>query len=179
MNDPATPGHEAPTTTSTSPSPSGSKNPGLAAVLSLFPGLGNVYNGLYLRAVTFFLIIISLIALTDRGYDLMGFAVAFFWLFNVLDAYRQATLINYGFAQDLGLADLPARPRATQGGVAAGAILIAIGLFAFVDQYLHIDLDWLLDLWPLGLVLVGAWMVWASLRERRRHGEPRPEPTVP
>ncbi len=43
------------------PSPVGHKNPILAAVLSLFPGIGNVYNGLYMRGVTFFLVIACLI----------------------------------------------------------------------------------------------------------------------
>ena len=62
------------------------KKPLLAAFLSVMPGLGNIYNGLYLRGVLFFVIISSLIALTARGHDLLGFAIAFFWLFNVVDA---------------------------------------------------------------------------------------------
>jgi hypothetical protein len=146
----------------------GRKNPGLAALLSLFPGMGHIYNGLYMRGVTFFLIVLALIAIADRGHDLFGFAVAFFWIFNVIDAYRQATLINYGYAQDLGLVDLPRHPRASQGGVAAGILLAAIGLIAMLERYFYIRLDWLFDLWPFGLVLLGSWMIWASLRERRR-----------
>ena len=150
------------------PAPLGQKNPGLAALLSFFPGMGNVYNGLYLRGLTFFLIILALIAIVDRGKDLFGFAIAFFWIFNVIDAYRQATLINYGYAQDLGLVDLPRHPRAGQGGVAAGVLLFFIGVFAILERYFDIRLDWLFDLWPFGLVVLGAWMIWASLRDRRR-----------
>src|ERR1700759_4161627 len=86
----------------------GRKNPALAALLSLFPGMGNIYNGLYLRGMTFFIVVASLIGLVVHGgHDLFGFAIAFFWLFNIIDAYRQATLINYGYAQDLGLLDMP------------------------------------------------------------------------
>jgi len=152
----------------------GRKNPGLAALLSLFPGMGNIYNGLYMRGVTFFLVIVSLIGIADSGHDLFGFAVAFFWIFNVIDAYRQATLINYGYAQDLGLVDLPRHPRASQGGVAAGVLLALIGIFALLERYFAIRLDWLFDLWPFALVLLGGWMIWASLRDRRRAqtGEP-------
>jgi len=155
----------------TAPAPIGQKNPGLAALLSFFPGMGNVYNGLYMRGVTFFLIVLSLIGIANRGHDLFGFAIAFFWIFNVIDAYRQATLINYGYAQDLGLLDLPRHPRASQGGVAAGAILALIGLVALLERYFYIRLDWLFDLWPFALVLLGGWMIWASLRDRRRAGE--------
>jgi len=157
--------------TAAAPAPIGQKNPGLAALLSFFPGMGNVYNGLYMRGVTFFLIVLSLIGIANRGHDLFGFAIAFFWIFNVIDAYRQATLINYGYAQDLGLLDLPRHPRASQGGVAAGAILALIGLVALLERYFYVRLDWLFDLWPFALVLLGGWMIWASLRDRRRAGE--------
>jgi len=157
--------------TAAAPAPIGQKNPGLAALLSFFPGMGNVYNGLYMRGVTFFLIVLSLIGIANRGHDLFGFAIAFFWIFNVIDAYRQATLINYGYAQDLGLLDLPRHPRASQGGVAAGAILALIGLVALLERYFYVRLDWLFDLWPFALVLLGGWIIWASLRDRRRAGE--------
>jgi hypothetical protein len=144
------------------------KNPVLAAFLSLFPGIGNVYNGLYMRGITFFLVIVSLIAITAEDHPLFGLGIAFFWLFNVIDAYRQATLINYGFAQDLGLVDLPRVPRAGQGGVVAGILLVLIGLVALSERYLHVPLDWIFDLWPFALVVLGGWLVVASARDRRR-----------
>lgn len=148
------------------------KNPWLAALLSAFPGMGNIYNGLYMRGITFFLIILSMMGITSRGHDLFAFGVAFFWFFNVIDAYRQATLINYGYAQDLGLVDLPRHPRASQGGVAAGVLLTLIGIVALLDRYFDIRLDWVFDLWPFALVVLGGWLIWASLRDRRR-GEAR------
>lgn len=149
----------------------GRKNPALAGLLSLFPGMGNIYNGLYMRGVTFFLIVASLMGIADEGPELFGFAAVFFWAFNVIDAYRQATLINYGYAQDLGLVDLPRHPRASQGGLAAGILLALIGLFAISERYFYIRLDWLFDLWPFALVLLGGWMIWASVRDRRRAQE--------
>jgi Domain of unknown function (DUF5668) len=148
----------------------GRKNPFLAALLSAFPGMGNVYNGLYMRGLTFFLIIVSLLGITTsgRGHELFGMAVAFFWLFNVIDAYRQATLINYGYAQDLGLLDLPKVPRAGQGGLVAGVLLTLIGIASVLDRYTVIDYDWLFQLWPFALVAVGVWLVAASFRDRQR-----------
>jgi len=144
------------------------KNPFLAALLSAFPGMGNVYNGLYMRGFIFFLIVVSLLAITTSGrHDLFGMAVAFFWLFNVIDAYRQATLINYGYAQDLGLLDLPKVPRAGQGGLVAGVLLTLIGIASVLDRYTVIDYDWMFRLWPFALVAVGIWLIMASFRDRQ------------
>lgn len=151
------------------PAPIGHKNPILAGVLSLFPGVGNIYNGLYMRGVTFFLVIACLIGITADGrHPLFGLAIAFFWLFNVIDAYRQATLINYGYAQDLGLLDMPKVPRAGQGGLMAGVLLSLVGLVAIAEEYLEIRLDWIFNLWPFALVAIGVWLIVASFRGRRQ-----------
>ncbi|MFP5286301.1 MAG: LiaI-LiaF-like domain-containing protein [Thermoanaerobaculia bacterium] len=151
----------------TLPAPIGQKRPFFAAALSLFPGMGHVYNGLYVRGFTLFLITMSLLALADRNEIFVPVAI-FFWIFNVLDAYRQATLINYGYAQDLGLVDLPQHPRASQGGLAAGIILTLIGIVAVLEEYFHVDLEWVFDLWPVALLGLGLGLIWSSLRDRRR-----------
>ena len=159
----------APTPVPLPPTAVSRKNPFLAALLSAFPGMGNIYNGLYMRGLIFFLIVVSLIGVTtsSHGHELFGMAVAFFWLFNVIDAYRQATLINYGYAQDLGLLDLPKVPRAGQGGIVAGVLLTLIGIASVLDRYTIIDYDWFFQLWPFALVGVGVWLIVASFRNRR------------
>lgn len=145
------------------------KNPLLAGFLSLFPGMGNVYNGLYLRGVTFFLILAGLIGAVNSGApEIFGFGIAFFWIFNVIDAYRQASLINLGYAQDLGLTDLPERPSPGQGGLWAGAVLVIVGATALLEQWFDFDLRWLFELWPVVLIAVGAWLIWATLREKAK-----------
>ncbi len=149
----------------------GRKNLLLAAVLSLFPGVGHIYNGLYMRGITFFLIAFSLVGVAGYGPDIVGFAAAFFWLFNIIDTYRQATLINYGYAQDLGLLDLPRHPMASQGGILAGILLSVIGIFAILERYFNVRLEWLFDLWPFALIVAGAWLIWASVRDRRRSSD--------
>ena len=143
------------------------KIPWLAFVLGGFPGIGHVYNGLYVRGLTFFVICASLIVLADRA-ALFGFVLAFFWIFNMLDSYRQAVLINYGYAQDLGLTDLPARPGLAQGGLAAGVVLFVIGTVALLERTFNLDLSVVFDYWPVGLMLVGGWMVGAALRQRMK-----------
>jgi hypothetical protein len=142
------------------------KNPLLAAGLSLFPGVGHIYNGLYMRGITFFLIVISLMLLANSE-GVFGFAVGFFWIFNVIDTYRQAVLINYGYAQDLGMLDLPAHPKSSQGGLAAGILLLTVGIFAFLDRFVHIEMEWLIEFWPLALIGIGLWLIVGAIRDRK------------
>jgi len=148
------------------------KRPLLAGLLSGFPGMGNIYNGLYLRGLIQFLIVAGLMGLADhRDTPFNVMTLIFFWAFSVLDAYRQAMLINYGYAQDLGLIDKPQRPLAGQGGLIAGVVLTLLGIVASVEQWIDIDLRWLYDLWPVFLIGVGLWLIVASLRERKRATE--------
>jgi hypothetical protein len=143
------------------------KNPLLAAFLALFPGIGHIYNGLYLRGVLFFLVAASLIQVASEE-EIMGFAVGFVWLFNVLDAYRQATLINYGLAQDLGLLDRPRRPGAFHEGLAAGILFFLIGLVALLERFFVIDLELVFGFWPVVLMALGAWLVWGAISDYKR-----------
>src|SRR5215204_3057496 len=78
------------------------KRPLFAGVLSGFPGMGNIYNGLYVRGLIQFLIVAGLMGLVDYSENtFFVMTMIFFWAFSVLDSYRQAMLINYGYAQDL------------------------------------------------------------------------------
>jgi hypothetical protein len=149
------------------------KNLWVAGILSLLPGMGNIYNGLYIRGITFFLVVSGLMTLADRDEEFV-FAIIFVWFFNIVDAVRQASLINYGYAQDLGLIDLPTKPKAGQGGLFLGVMLIAIGLFALLDRVFDVDLRWLIEAWPAVLILIGGWLVWAWYRERNQEEQAEP-----
>jgi hypothetical protein len=151
------------------------KNLLVAGILSLLPGMGNIYNGLYIRGITFFLVVSGLMSLASRDEEFV-FAIVFVWFFNIVDAVRQASLINYGYAHDLGLIDLPAKPKAGQGGLFLGVMLIAIGFFALLDRVFDVDLRWLIDAWPALLILIGGWLVWAWYRERNQEEKEQAEP---
>ena len=142
------------------------KHPILAGILSLFPGAGNIYNGLYLRGVTFFVLAASSIYMATSRDELWGFVVAFVWIFNVIDSWRQASLINYGVTTDLGLADQPKPTAYGYGGVIAGAALLLVGLLAALEIYLEFDIDWILNLWPVFLMALGGWFIWSSLKTK-------------
>ncbi|MCB1056567.1 MAG: hypothetical protein KDD11_13780 [Acidobacteria bacterium] len=165
------------TETETTPSPPSPgvapplpKRPLLAAFFAFFPGLGHVYNGLYQRAITFFALFVAAIFLvTEARIEILGVAIAFLWFFNVLDSYRQATLINLGYATDLGLLDRPHRLRPGQGALIAGATLFVLGALELLHRGGLWQWQWLAEYWPIPFMAVGAWLVVAALRERARH----------
>jgi LiaI-LiaF-like transmembrane region len=152
----------------------GPKNPWLAGILSLFPGLGNVYNGLYARGVTFFLLAVLTIYLASHGSDLWGMGVAFVWLFNVVDAYRQAMLINLGYADDPALARRLGGAAAAREKLFAGTVLLIIGVLALFDRFFPFYLDRLLDFWPVAFIAAGAWLIWKALQAKGRGASEEP-----
>lgn len=157
------------------PNPPTVRNPLLAGFFSLFPGLGNVYNGLYLRGVTFFLICFGLIGLaTDTQPPeavLLVFTVIFTWLFNIFDAYRQATLINYGYAPDAELPDKPRIPTWGSGGLIAGVAVFVVGLYGFLRDRFDIDLAVLVDYWYVFFMAFGAFLIVQAARQWRSADE--------
>jgi hypothetical protein len=154
-------------------SPSSYKNPMLAAFLSLFPGIGNLYNGLYMRGLAFFLICSSMIYMVaEHPGPLFGMAIPFFWIFNMVDAYRQATLINYGYGAAMGVDEPPKISGAGQGGMMVGVILFLIGGIALLEQFdVRVNLDWLIDLWPVFLMAIGAWLIFDTVRDKMKKAE--------
>src|SRR5215472_1786615 len=93
------------------------KSAGLAGFLSIFPGLGHLYLGLYQRAFGFAAAFCILIAFNSHGRmaALSGPATAFVWFFAIIDAVRQAKAINAGRLSEGGLAPQPQLRRASQG----------------------------------------------------------------
>ncbi len=149
------------------PRPPQVRVPFLAALCSFFPGLGNVYNGLYSRGITFFVICFGLIGIagsTDVEARVVPiFGAIFVWLFNIFDAYRQATLINYGYVAG----QLPAKPRVASwgsGGLMLGVAVFGIGFYFFLHNRFDVDLSIIFDnvdilVMAFGAFLIGRWVV--------------------
>lgn len=144
------------------------RSPLLAGLLSMMPGLGNIYNGLYMRGVTFFLLWAGVLATMIRtgnrsngqseALALLAPAVAFLWLFNLFDAYRQASLINLGYATDLGL-DNKVRVHRAPGGMMLGVAILLIGIYGLLEHFFNLDLTLLLDYWHVAFIGFGIWLI--------------------
>ena len=139
------------------------KSPALAAILAFIPfGMGHLYLGLYHRAVIFFLAFWFPIYL---GIPLIG---VFFFFFAIFDAYRQAQLINL-YSLEGG------KPPASsgQGVLTLGVFLVVVGTVILLGNW--IDMDeiryFLQDYSPAILVLVGIYLIFASIRDRAKKRE--------
>ena len=151
------------------------RTPLLAGIFSVFPGLGNVYNGLYLRGATFFLIFFGLI-LVASGTEppeavILVFSIIFVWLFNIFDAYRQATFINLGFQPDLSF---PSKSRATSwgsGGMVAGIAVFLLGLYGLLREQFDFDFTFLVDHWYVLFMAFGAFLIAQTVIQKKRAEE--------
>lgn len=145
-----------------------SKSPILACFLSLMPGLGQIYVGYYQRGFAHILVAASVIALLANNalpelIPLLGLFLAFFWLYNIIDAGRRASLYNMALqgTDPMKLPDDFTLP-ATRGSMAGGIALMGAGLILLAHTRFGVSLDWLREWWPLAPVLMGAWLVYKA-----------------
>ncbi|MBM3791394.1 MAG: hypothetical protein FJW35_13755 [Acidobacteria bacterium] len=151
------------------------KLPILAGVLSLMPGLGQIYVGYYPQGFINVLVVGSLIALLNRGVGafepLCGIFLAFFWLHNVVDAWRRATLYNLALA-GLGPGELPEAvsiPK-SRGSLAGGAALILLGAILLAHTRFGLPVEWIEQWWPVAFILLGAYLVYKAVQDRGQAG---------
>lgn len=152
------------------------KSPALAGFLSMLPGLGQAYVGYYTQGFIFILIFGACIAAMDhaRGIEaLLGPFIAFWWFFNIIDAVRKAKLYN---AHQMGAAEakLP-----TDSPLVGGIILLVIGVILTAHITFDIDMEWLENVWPLGLIAGGLYLVWKYQRAKQELRSPSPYGVVP
>ena len=148
------------------------KSPGLAGFLSIFPGLGHLYLGLYQRAFAFAGAFCLLIAMNSHGRVavLSGPATAFLWFFAIIDAVRQAKAINRGFVAESGFATEAQIRKVSEGtgSLTWGVILVGLGSLWIIDRY--VDVDWsFMEEWggPAALILLGLILVISHVRRKR------------
>ena len=146
------------------------RSPGLALVLSFFPGLGHLYLGLYQRGIGVFLAFVTAIWFADQV-DAFGVAVAFVWFFGVIDAYRQAHFLNTGQLGPQNLAGDETALRRRPAGLGFGVFLTGLGLLLLYNQFYPLDFSFLYDWWPLILVGFGVWMIARYYLDQKKHQE--------
>jgi len=153
------------------------KSAGLAGFLSIFPGIGHVYLGLYQRAFIIGGAFVLLCAMASHGHggEFFGPLIAFIWFFGIIDAVRQAKAINRGqvaesnFAGAGGVAAVKVPSGA--GALAWGVILIGLGALWLANRYLDLDAFWdIIDSWggPVAIILIGVILIMGHIMKRRR-----------
>lgn len=160
------------------------KSPGLAGILSaIFPGLGQLYLGLYQRAFKIAasfagcIWIVSADSFHGNLTPIFGMGIAFIWFFGIIDAVRQAKAINAGTVDAGGLAVSERASRVKRESTASltwGVILVGIGTLWLIDRY--VDLDWfwaMVEDWlaPVSFILLGLVLIITYVIKKRRRNE--------
>jgi hypothetical protein len=145
------------------------KSPWLAAILSLFPGIGQVYVGYYAVGFIYALVMIGCIMIlssseADSTGPMVGTFLAFFWIFNMFDAARRASMYNRGLAGE----DAPKMP--TDSPLIGGILLAILGIVMTLQITLGVDMDFITKVWPLAILVMGIYFIWKYLRMRRELG---------
>jgi len=147
------------------------KSPLLACILSAMPGLGQVYVGYYQRGFLHAIIMATVIFILNSGMrgmePLLGPLLAFFWLYNIIDAGRRAAHYNRAAAGE-GAFEMPkdfSMP-GIQGSIFGGLLLIAVGAIFLSHTVWGISLAWVEDWWPLAPILFGVYLIGKSVADR-------------
>jgi len=157
------------------------KSPGLAAFLSLMPGLGQIYVGYYINGFINVLVVAAIITLLSSGgaadvEPFFGLFLSFFWIFNMVDAWRRAKLYNLSLVGEES-ARLP-----SDNPLVSGIILALLGLVLTLRITFGLELDFLEVFWPLLVLGVGIYLLWKYYRTRQEMAvddasEPPPDPS--
>jgi hypothetical protein len=140
--------------------------PGAALVLGFIPGLGAVYNGEYVKALIHVCIFGGIIAVLNSdipgGYDvLFALALACFYFYMPIDAYRVAKARETGEAVPEPFPIVAADGRVPVGPI----ILIGLGVLLLFANFGVFRWDWFSRLWPLGLIALGAWILFGRTKQ--------------
>jgi hypothetical protein len=147
------------------------KNPSLAAFLAIVPGMGAVYNGNFLKGITYMLVFAVLIVLTDNAHDpdtvVFGLMIAGFYIFQIIDSYNEAGKINQNALSEenstSGKEDL---------SLFSAVIVLLIGIIFQLANFDLLTYRQVTRLWPLLLIAFGIKIVFNYFKhEENRNGK--------
>lgn len=146
--------------------PRRSKEPWVALLLSLvLPGLGQVYNGHFSKAIFFFFAFTGSIYLAAEGHPLpFAMFLPFIIFSNMIDAYRSATLIN---TRGTAKAEEEEDDIESPGW---GIGLAVVGLLILLNNLGWLRLSALVPYWPLLLIAAGLVLLRRSLQRKAGNG---------
>jgi hypothetical protein len=142
-------------------------SPGLAFVLGLIPGVGAIYNGQYAKGLVHVIIIGLVISVMSNGNThglepLLALLLSGFWFYMAFEAYHTARRRQLGQPVDEFSSLIPTRAGASKFPVAP-VVLISLGVIFLLDNLDLLDFSRALRYWPVALIALGAYMLYARM----------------
>ena len=149
------------------------KSPVVACLLSLMPGVGQIYVGYYRLGFMHNIVFASTIMILTTDvpgpmYPLLGVFLAFFFIYNVVDAGRRAVYYNLALDGVDGI-ELPSMDLSVPsfgGSLGGGLTLIAVGVVLLSNTLFDVPLEWIESWWPVAPLLFGVYLLVKALQER-------------
>ena len=145
-------------------------SPGLACLLGFIPGVGAIYNGQYAKGLVHAIVFGLLVSITSSPgtagdlEPLFGILIGVWVMYMALEAYHTARKRRAGEPVDEFSSILDVHGR--RGGFPIGAVtLIVVGVLLLLSTMDVIQLRRLLPYWPVLLILMGAYMLYARVAE--------------
>lgn len=141
------------------------KSLGLAAFLAVIcPGAGYLYVWAYERAFMLWAAFALSIFMIVEGLWGFSFVIAFAYFFSIFDSYREAQFFNTRAEGE----EVPAPRPDGQGRLMFGVFMVVVAAVFLADKYLHFDMRWVLEWWPVPVFLVGVYFIVAAIRDRMK-----------
>ncbi|MEW5806345.1 MAG: DUF5668 domain-containing protein [Acidobacteriota bacterium] len=140
------------------------KSPAIATLLSLIPGLGFIYLGLYMKGMAIFAAWVGFLVLFENGNDIGPLIGIAFWAFQLVYTNQEAKRLNRSMMGEQGKR---AEKEEIQGSLAWGIIIVIIG-FLFLIHNFGFNLSWLVKFWPLLVIGIGIQMIWSFVSVGRQ-----------
>ena len=153
------------TVVTASPAGRPATSPWAALLLSLLmPGLGQIYNGQFAKALSFFVAFSGSIYLISEGHPLpFAIFMPFIVFWNMIDAYRGAEMVN---ARGLRATSIEEEPESPAWGVA----LAAMGALLLLNNLGWLRLGALVPYWPVLLIAAGVVLLRRSMQRKETGG---------
>lgn len=152
--------------------------PLLAFFLGFIPGVGAIYNGQYSKGLIHAIVFGLLVTLAGNDHGslepLLGIGIAVWVFYMAFEAYHTARKRRYGqeVEEFSSLLDMNRSHARVPGGP---LVLIAIGVLLLLDTTGIIRLDELERYWPVGLIVLGLYLLYIRLNGPAPAGAPRSE----
>ena len=154
------------------------KSPFLAAFLSLVPGLGQVYVGYYTRGFINPIVIgtvLSLLIFTAADehppfyFPICILFLIFYWLYNIIDAWRRAMLYNLALegVENIALPDDMSAPD-IGGSIFGGSVLLIGGFVVLMHTRFGMPIEVIEQWWPLAPIAFGGFLIYRGYMDKKQ-----------
>lgn len=145
-------------------------SPGLAFLLGLVPGVGAIYNGQYFKGFIHVAILGLLISVASNVHSsgamapFVALLIGVWAIYMPFEAYHTARKRQLGIVTDEWSSLLPRTSTRSGANLPVGpVILIVIGVLFLLDNLGLLPLSDVLRYWPLLLIVLGVYLLYARL----------------